>query len=98
MPYSAHCKLTNPLYEEAAALLEGNNSLQTRFADINCFDSARFCSDISVNAYPTLRHYHGGNGLYDEIVGSKNIAEFVSTIPVFSRIVLIFSMLEKYRS
>lgn len=80
MPYSAHCKLTNPLYEEAAALLEGN-ALQTRFADINCFDSDSFCSDISVNAYPTLRHYHGGNGLYDEFVGSYNIAESVSMIP-----------------
>lgn len=77
MPYSAHCKLTNPLYEEAAALLEGN-SLQTRFASIDCFDAGRFCSDISVNAYPTLRYYHGGDGLYDEFVGSRNIPEFVA--------------------
>jgi hypothetical protein len=80
MPYSAHCKLTNPLYAEAAALLEGNNQ-ETRFADFDCFGSAHFCSDISVNAYPTLRYYHGGNGLYDEFVGSKNIAEFVDIIP-----------------
>ena len=82
MPYSAHCKLTNPLYEEAATLMRGN-AQQTRFADIDCFDLGQFCSDISVNAYPTLRHYHGGDGVYDEFVGSGNIAEFVSTVPAF---------------
>ena len=82
MPYSAHCKLTNPLYEEAAALLEGN-ALQTRFASIDCFDSGQFCSDISVNAYPTLRYYHGGDGLYDEFVGCKDIPEFVTLHQLF---------------
>jgi hypothetical protein len=80
MPYSAHCKLVNPLYEEAATLLKGN-TLHTKFADINCFDAGQFCADISVNSYPTLRHYHGGNGLYDEYVGSRNIPEFVNIIP-----------------
>jgi thiol-disulfide isomerase/thioredoxin len=78
-PYSPHCKLVNPLYEETAALLECN-ALQTRFADIDCLESAQFCSDISVKAYPTIRHYHGGDGLYHEFVGSKDVAEFVKII------------------
>ena len=70
--------MVNPLYEEAAALLKDNTS-QTRFADINCVDSSQFCADLSVNSYPTLRHYHGGNGLYDEFLGSRSIPEFVNT-------------------
>ena len=78
-PYSAHCNLINSLYEEAATLVE-HNILETGFAKIDCYSSAQFCSDISVNAYPTLRHYHGSDGLYDEFVGRKNIAEFVSII------------------
>ena len=85
MPYGAHCKITNPLYEEAAALLE-DNTLQTGFADIDCVDSAQFCSDVSVHSYPSLRHYHGGNGLYDEFLGSKDIPEFVNTIPTLQEL------------
>jgi hypothetical protein len=72
--------VTDPLYEEAAALLE-DNILQSKFASINCFDSGQFCLDVSVKAYPSLRHYHVSDGLYDEFLGSKNIAEFVNIIP-----------------
>lgn len=71
-----HCKQITPLYKEAAALLDSSVS-GTKFAEIDCVDSGPFCSDLSVNAYPTLRRYTGRNGTYDESIGSKNIAESV---------------------
>lgn len=71
-----HCKKTTPLYKEAAALVNGSGS-KAKSAEIDCVDSGPFCSDLSVNAYPTLRHYTGKNGSYNEFVGSKDIPESV---------------------
>lgn len=85
-----HCRQTTPLYKQAGALLDSSIS-GTKFAEIDCVDSGPFCSDLSVNAYPTLRRYTGRNGSYDEFVGSKNIAESVHHRESIPRsIVLIF--------
>ena len=71
--YSSHCKKVAPAYEQAAGFLKDYNIY---LATVDCYDAFdTICVDHDIDAYPTLRIYHGDPTSYEPYMGGRAVEE-----------------------
>jgi DnaJ family protein C protein 10 len=72
-PWCGHCQVFAPEFEHVAKAVEG----RVRAGKVNCDMHQRVCQQAAINAYPSVRFYHGSpQKAYGEDINSQN-AQFI---------------------